>query len=70
MITVVPTGPDAGENPEIPIAVVNVPELVAVLHPVDTEMVPLVAPGGTVTLRVVEVLDTIDAVVPLNFTVF
>ena len=42
--------------------------LVAVLHPKVTEIVPVVAPTGTVVVILVEVLAVTTAAVPLNFT--
>ena len=47
---------------------VKTPLLVAVLHPTVTEIVPVVAPTGTVVVILVEVLAVTTAVVILNFT--
>ena len=45
---------------------VKLPELMAVLQPTLTEIVPVVAPGGTVVVMLVAVLPVTTAVVPLN----
>ena len=47
---------------------VKTPLVVAVLHPTVTEIVPVVAPTGTVVVILVEVLAVTTAVMPLNFT--
>ena len=47
---------------------VKLPELVAVLQPTVTEIVPVPAPGGTVVVMLVAVLAVTMAVVPLNIT--
>lgn len=74
MMTVVPTGPDGGENEVIVGAAVVVTVksaiLVAVLHPTRTLIFPVVALDGTVAeiLDVVPLAET-TAVEPLNLTV-
>ena len=47
---------------------VKTPLLIAVLHPTVTEIVPVVAPTGTVVVMLVTVLAVTTAAVPLNFT--
>lgn len=71
-VTVVPTGPDVGENEVIDGAAVAVTmksdELVAVPSGVVTEMGPVVAPLGTVALILVFELTVNVATVFLNLT--
>jgi len=71
-VTVVPTGPDVGENEVIDGAAVAVTtksdELVAVPSGVVTEMGPVVVPLGTVALILVFELTVNDVTVFLNLT--
>src|SRR5688572_20332461 len=74
MLTDVPTGPIAGENPVMDGAVLAATEKLFVLTAVPagavTAIVPLVDPVGTVTTScVVDAVETVAAV-PLNVTVF
>lgn len=69
MVTEVPTGPLAGVKLVMvgtTAVTVKLPELVAVLHPAVTLIVPVVAPVGTVVVIVVVVLKITVAGVPLN----
>ncbi len=50
------------------VAKLNVPELVAVLYPLYTVIVPVVAPVGTLTSKDVVLPLTLKAVTPLNIT--
>jgi hypothetical protein len=51
------------------VAKVKFPELVAVLYPLYTVIVPVVAPVGTVTTKEVVLPLTLEAVTPLNITI-
>ena len=72
IVTEVPTGPDIGENDEIvgfAVVTVNLWALVAVPPGVVTEILPVVAPVGTVAVIFVAELTVNDvALTPLNFT--
>src|SRR5215213_2559172 len=72
IVTSVPTGPLDGVNPLIAGAeggvTVKLAALVPVPAPVVTEIVPLVAPEGTVAVICVLEPTVNDAVVPLNVT--
>ena len=71
MITLVPTGPNVGLNDVIDGVwmTVNVPALVAVPPAFVTEIVPVVAPAGTVAvIDVAELTLKLVAEVPLNLT--
>lgn len=70
MVTNAPTAPLAGVNP-VMVGVGNTVNgvVVAIVTPLTvTVMSPLVAPAGTVTVRLVEVDDTTVAFVSLNLT--
>jgi hypothetical protein len=69
MMTAVPTVPLAGRNSVITGCTVNLSDEVAVMPSTVTEMLPVVAPDGTVvTIDVAVELSTV-AVTPLNETV-
>lgn len=68
MVTTVPAAPIAGENSVIAAdEIENVPSATPVLAGVTTEMSPVAAFGGTVTVIEVAVTDVGVASVPLNF---
>ena len=69
MVTVVPMGPLVGEK-EVRVGTntVKLAPLEAVLHPTATEIVPVVAPTGTVVVILVTVLAVTTAAVPLKLT--
>ena len=69
MVTDEPTVPDVGANEVIAGGTVKLDALVAVCPLTETVIAPLVAPDGTVTVRLVEVALIIVAAVPLNCTV-
>jgi hypothetical protein len=75
IVTSVPIGPDAGVKLVIvgvddELVTVKLEELVPVNSPTVTEMVPVLAPVGTVATIDVDVgVPVMFAVVPLNFTV-
>jgi hypothetical protein len=69
MVTDVPAGPLAGENPDIAGGTVKLDELVAVSKFTVTEMVPVVAPAGTVVVMLVAVEAVTTAGTPLKLTV-
>ena len=69
MVTVDPTAPEAGVKLEITGAATKEEALVADCPPTITEIVPVVVPLGTVTVRLVEVDAETVAATPLNLTV-
>src|SRR5437764_458852 len=71
IVTLVPIGPLGGEKPLIVGAgtiTSKLPALVAVPPGVVTEIVPSVAPGGTVAVMSFESSTVNDALVPWNLT--
>jgi hypothetical protein len=68
IVTVVPTAPEVGDNPEITAGTVNVIPLLA-NPPTVTTTLPVVAPIGTFAAIDVLLHVTIVAAVPLNVTV-
>ena len=73
MVTLVPTGPLVGLNPEIegaggPGVTVKLPALVAVPAAVVTLIGPVVAPAGTVAMSHVSQTTAKVAAKPLNLT--
>ncbi len=74
IVTVVPTLPPAGVNAEIVggsavwVITVNDADDVTVVAPTVTDMTPVLAPEGTVTVSWVDVAAVTTAVTPLNST--
>ena len=71
IVTAAPTAPELGENPEIVGGGVTTTKLfvvVTVCPATVTEIGPVAAPVGTVTINFVVVADVTVAGVPLNLT--